>query len=201
MNDYLDELNSPDRDELRDDIREYVSDQDLRDYFGDRFDKKILTYSDLSKYSTIDKLLPRKIDSCIILIEHQPNKGHWVAMLKYPKVIEFFNSYGDRPSAGLDFNSEHTNEVLDQSKDTITDLLDKATRKYTVIYNKKKFQKLGSGINTCGKHCIFRSMCLKKYGLTLAQYIKFFDDLKKHYKLSNDELISLLVPIEDDQTI
>ena len=199
MNRYIHDLSHPDQEEINDDLKEYVSDQDLRDYFGDSFDRRILKYSELSNYPTINDLLPKKKDFCIILVENEPNSGHWVALLKYePNIIEFFNSYGDSPGSELSFNSKSTNEELDQSRNIITDLLDKAMEKNTVIYNKKKFQKLENDINTCGKNCIFRCICLKKYKLNLPKYINFVKDLKAHYKMSADELVSLLIPINED---
>ena len=142
MNKLRRELKNPnliDMEEVVNDISEYISDDDLRRYFGQSFDKKILKYSELDNYSSIDKLLPKSRDFCIILVENEYNSGHWCGLLKYGKTTEFFNPYGTRPGGELDFNDKAKNDSLEQFEPYLNQLLDKELMKgRNVIYNKKR---------------------------------------------------------------
>ena len=76
------------------------SDGDFKRYFGD---DKVIKYSDLSNYSTINELLPLEKDFRVILVESKYNEGHWVALLKYGDIIEWWNSYGTKPEYDFKF--------------------------------------------------------------------------------------------------
>ena len=144
MNKLKNQLKNPkliDRQEVKDDISELISDQDITDYFGANFNKSIVKYSDLDDYQSIDDLLPDKMDFIILLVENQMNSGHWTCLLKYNNIIEFFNSYGDKPGVELSFVGKSKNDELEQYEPYLNKLLDKALLKgYQVIYNKSKLQ-------------------------------------------------------------
>jgi hypothetical protein len=72
-------------------------------------------------------------------------------------------------------------------------LLTKGLGKYRIIYNKEKLQKLQDGINTCGKWIIWRIMMMMNYNMDLAKFLEFVDTLEKKYKLSSDELVSMII--------
>ena len=62
-------------------ISKALSDEDIQKILGG--DAKIIKYSELGHLYDIDQLLPGDKDSCIILYEDSPNRGHWTALLKY----------------------------------------------------------------------------------------------------------------------
>jgi hypothetical protein len=174
-------------------MRQYTSDDDLEHYFGKRFARNILKYSDIDKYPSIDKLIPGKQGFKIILVESSFNSGHWVCLLKYNDTIEYFDPYGLKPSIGIDGNSYLKNKQLNQDVKHLNILLNDALGKYNILYNKIKFQKLNPDIATCGRHVIFRCSLFKTLNMNIYQYIEFFDEMKKKFKLTPDEIVTLLV--------
>lgn len=174
-------------------MKEYTSDSQLRKYFGAGFEKDIIKYSDIENYKTIDKLLPKKKDFKIILLESSYNSGHWVCLLKYEDTIEFFNSYGLKIGSQIDMNSALVNRQLDQDVKYLNILLNKAKDKYNIIYNKRRFQQVSPLIATCGSWVILRGVLFKKSGMDLYDFISFIDEAEKKFKLSGDELVTLLV--------
>ena len=56
---------------LKDKELEPLSDEDIRHILGK--DTKILKYSELAKYPSIDDLLPKHTDYCIVLYELEEN--------------------------------------------------------------------------------------------------------------------------------
>ena len=190
---YLTHLKNPNKQKLQQQIKEEITDSDLTRYFGKRDFKNILKYSDLANYNSIQQLLPRNKSWKIILIEHEYNSGHWTLLLRYNNTIEWFNSYGSFPSEELDYISQYKNAQLDQQVKHLNILLTQALPKFNIIYNKRKLQQLENGINTCGKWVILRIIMMEKYNMDLAQFLQFVDKLKKLYKISSDELVTLLI--------
>ena len=76
-----------------------LSDSDIRIILGT--DTKILKYSELAGVGSLDELLPRLVDYCVLLYEDSPNRGHWVALLKYNDIFEHFDTYGIKPDNEL----------------------------------------------------------------------------------------------------
>ena len=183
------------KNDIRDDISELISDDDIIEYFGEHFKKKIVKYSDLDEYKTIDDLLPNSEDFAILLVESNFNSGHWIALLKYDNIIEIFNSYGGPPGEELQFVGKKKNNELEQFEPYLNQLLDKALQQgKQVIYNKVKLQKLKQDYNTCGRWCIIRCIMLKDFDMNLKVFLAFIKKMQKIYKLTGDELVSLLIP-------
>ena len=85
-----------------------MSDLDIKHYIK----KPTIKYCELSKYNDIEDLLPNNIDCVIMLVEHSLNNGHWVCILRYNDIIEFFDSYGKPPSYSLKYTSKNENKKL-----------------------------------------------------------------------------------------
>lgn len=171
-----------------------LSDDDLKYYLGADVKKQIITFSDLDNYNTIENLLPKNRSYKIILIEEEKNRGHWVSIMRYDNTIEYFNSYGTKPTNDLNFVSTIKNKLLGQSKDLIKSLLDDALALgYKVIYNTKKFQKLGPNINTCGRHICCRLVAMTKLLYDLEQYINYIDQFKKKYNVDADQVVAIII--------
>ena len=201
MNNYLYYSTNPlliNKKSLNNEMKEFISDSDLTYYLGKNFKKNIIKYSDIDDYSTIDKLLPGKKSYKIILIEDTYNSGHWVCLMRNGSTLEYFNSYGLKPSVELDGLPKLVNKQLDQDVKHLNILLNKALSKYDIIYNKVKFQKLENNVNTCGKWVLIRVMLFKKLSMDLYQFIQFIDEVKKKLKLSSDQVVTLLVKKPDN---
>jgi hypothetical protein len=172
-----------------------LSNDDLNMYFDDT-DNIIVKYSELVNYGSIDELLPTDKSFKILLIETKLNSGHWVCIMRYNNTIEVFNSYGCKPSrADFCYVPKLTNLLLGQTEPFLNNLLNKAynEKQYKIVYNKTKFQKLGSGINTCGRWCTLRIICMKDFDMDLNAFISFIDESKQKTKLNSDLLVSYLI--------
>lgn len=182
-------------DYIPDNLAEYTSDEQITGYLGGNV--QIQTYSELEDDASLDELIPNKTGTCILLIETEPNSGHWVALLKYGNVVEFFNSYGDAPGHEVALIPTEMNEELDQSSRDILDILDREyQRGKEVIYNKAKLQKISRDIGTCGKHCVLRGLMLKYYGMGLGQYLKFIRHMCSLLGVDADGLVTLLIDVD-----
>lgn len=187
-----------DPEELKRRLTEMVSDDDITRYLGEEGHNNIIKYSEIKNYKDIDKLIPSFNSYKIILIENEFNSGHWTCLLKYKidnkPTIEWFNSYGMRPSADLNFISKYMNKILGQGYNDFDELLDNTTKNYNIIYNKKRFQSTNKKVNTCGRWCLLRIIMMIHYGMDLYEFIKFIDELKDKYDTEADVICAMLTP-------
>lgn len=167
-----------------------ITDTDLKRYFGDHVG--VMKYSDLANYNSLDELLPEDRDFKIILTEDSFNKGHWCCLLKYGKICEWFDPYGVRPDATKKLLGKARNMMLGQQEDYLTDLMKKSNG-YKIIYNKKRFQKLKEGINTCGRWIILRIICMKDLGMDLKEFGKMVVKNQEGTGLPRDALVSIWI--------
>lgn len=181
-------------------IQNALGDDDIKVYLPKA---TIIKYNDLKKYNNIEDLLPKNKSYAIILYENQPNKGHWVCIMRYKDkkkkdVIEFFDSLADdgRPDSQLKWVDDNTNKMLGQGEPILTKLLHNSS--IPVIYNKFKFQSDGNkrdgpNINTCGKHCVYRILNMLECNRNLEDYYDFMRNIKKESKNTYDEIVSHLL--------
>jgi len=175
-------------------IKTPLTDQDLN-RFGITPDH-IIKYSDFENVTDIEEILPEDKSFKIILIEYKYNTGHWVTIMRYGNTLEYFNSFGLIPSKDDFTDNDVLNEELDQEHLFLNNLLGKEMNEddfANIIYNKVKFQSSKEDINTCGRHCILRILCMLYYDMDLAEYIKFMKDSKKKSELTYDELVSVII--------
>lgn len=145
----------------------------------------IIKYSDLANYSNINELLPNDKDFKIILIESRVNSGHWVAVMKYKNIIEYFSSYGTKPEYDFKFIPTMIKHLLGQGGNILTKLLKTKDKGQKIYYNKKKLQKINDGVNTCGRWVIARTIAMK-LGWELDDFInKVEDKINETGKLSD----------------
>lgn len=153
-------------------LAKMISDSDFERYLGAG---KVIKYSDLANYSNINELLPNDKDFRVILIESQYQVGHWVAILKYGNIIEWWNSYGTKPEYDFKFISNTIKHLLGQGGNLLTKLLNTRGKDQQLYYNKKKCQKIVEGVNTCGRWCIARILAML-VGYELDDFIKKVED-------------------------
>lgn len=172
-------------------VEDSISDDDIKKYFPNAL---ILTYPELANYKTIEDIL-KKDGYFFLLYLDSPNKGHWCLVSYTPKgAIEFFDSYAYPIDDELLFvDNCKKRKQLGQDKAILSRMFNKT--KKDVYFNDIKYQQLKDGINTCGRHCIFRLLLLKKYGMNLNQYEKTMEKLKEESGMSYDKLVSSLISI------
>jgi hypothetical protein len=123
-----------------------LSDSDLLNLTDNKV--KVIAYSDLENFNTIDEVL-EPYGAVIILYQQTKSIGHWASIIKQSGYIEIFDSLG----VGLD----HELEFSDYNKKRhggigiphLTNLLEKS--KYKVEVNLTQIQRDGNHINTCGR--------------------------------------------------
>jgi hypothetical protein len=176
---------------LADKMKVLLSNNDFSKYI-ENSDKRVVKFCDLEHFKDAYELLPKWEDFRIILIEQKINSGHWVCITRRNNNFCFFDPYGNSPYQNLNFISKKMNELLGQDKTDFSQLFSKLKKNsYNLEYNKKKFQKLDTNINTCGRHII---VFIGKFilGYSLEQYQKWLESEKKRTSYSFDEIVSIL---------
>ena len=178
-----------------------LSDTDLRE----NIDANIVSYSDIKNYKTIDELLGNT-GKCFILYETKKNTGHWTCLYKSslektnkggygvntPKdTIYFFDPYGNNFDLQLNFIPKQINKSLGQDHKHLIELLYNSP--YKVEFNEYKLQKLGRGINTCGRWCLVR---LQNPSISVSNFKNLFSK-KRLGNIKPDEMIVRLTPAFD----
>lgn len=140
---------------------------------------KIITYSDLAKYNTIEDVLAPH-NSVIILYLTKENYGHWVALFVDPndekgKTLEFFDSYAIPIDGELSLVPENFRNVSNQDFPHLTYLINMSNNFTTILYNKEKLQKFKKNINTCGR---WAGMRIAMKDVPLLEFQKLFINQK-----------------------
>lgn len=170
---------------------EPMDDTDIRENIGEN--TKILKYTDLSKYKSINDLLPRQRDYCYLLYLDDYNKGHWTALIRDGKDIYFFCSYGSKPDEPLTWVDCNTRIKLGTAVPFLTRLLNDANG-YNIYYNPIKYQQEKDDVNSCGRYITLFLLQFKKHPhYNLNDYYRYMNKIKSKYNLSYDEIVSTLI--------
>lgn len=172
-------------------IQTSLTDGDLKRYLGD-VDSKIIKYSELADFASVNELLPRDRDFKVLLIEDSPNKGHWAVLLRYGKTIEYFDSYGKKPDYHKAMFGKLRNLALGQHEDYLTDLI-KRSKGFKVVYNTTHFQKVKQGINTCGRWILLRIITMRDMQMDLLEFQKMVKATHQATGLPLDALVSIWI--------
>lgn len=155
---------------------EAMDDGDIHYYLPDA---RILKYSELSKYKTIQSLLPKHKSYVILLYPVQSiQSGHWVCLTRYGDVIEYFDSYGGKPDTPFNWPTSN----FKKNRKYLSELLDKSKK---VVYNSIDFQsKKDPLISTCGAFVVFRILSMIELDADLEKNNLLLQTLKE----SNPEM-------------
>ncbi len=186
-NQYLFELNNNDIDtnEATDLERKPLDNFQMVDYGLPR--TKVVLYKELAYVSSLEELFS---DCDIIFLLYQPldgNIGHWVALSKFGRNIEYFCSYGLPPDTPI------TRWFRDGQRKYLGELFTKGNN-YYIRYNAHPFQKRANDITTCGRWCLLRARTINE-GVSLPQFIDMLEALKKKTRRSYDSIVADLVGI------
>lgn len=164
-----------------------LSDSKVRQALGD--DVKILKYSELKNYESMNELLPSLNTFFICLLEEEMNIGHWTAMMRLKNGFNYFNSYGDRFDTDISIIPLCIRKILGEDKREFKRLLDGAE----CDYNKTKLQ--GEKSQVCGRWCILViSMCCFM-GYSPEEFVAFVKEKAKILGKSCDEVVCQIVNI------
>jgi hypothetical protein len=162
-----------------------LSGEDISSLLKDDVKKiRIVRFSDLYKYKSLQELLPKKNSFIVIFLETESyNRGHWVALFRYNSSFEFYDSYGLTEKQDYSLVPNSTKKELNE-KDYLKELF----KNNLVIENTKDFQKWDDKISTCGRWVVIRVYLFLK-GYDLKHFIRQIDLLMKLYGFkSYDEL-------------
>jgi len=155
-----------------------LSKTDIERIFNNKI--KIMLYSDISNYKTIEELLFPYNRVCILYYWKKWH-GHWVCVFKNKNNrVEIFDSFGTFPDGTLKDIDLNFRKETNQAHKHLTELLYKGGR--SIEYNDKVLQ--GKKYSTCGRWCSYRMI---RDDLTIEQ----FQDLFKNIKNKDKKIISL----------
>lgn len=153
------------------DVSYSLSGEDIKNFFGGQV--KILLFSDIADYDTLDDLLD-PYGRVVILFERSRKTGHWTGLFRSSKEtykgkprVFFFDSYGIRPESELKY-SEGKNVYLKQRRNTLLRLFKGQGVKYSDV----QLQKWKPNINSCGRHVLARLSCDNLNSYEYADLIK-----------------------------
>jgi len=173
-------------------LKKMVSEDDFVRNFGLDVKDKILKYSDLQNYETIDELIPDKDDFRILLLESEPSVGHWVCLIRKGDTLEFFDSYGKTHKGELKYIPKFINKMLNQPDDYLTRIMKSSKNP---IFSTLKLQKENPNICTCGRHVIARILC-SKAGFDLNDYEKLIKREINKREMPSDIIVCHWIPIK-----
>jgi hypothetical protein len=152
-------------------------------------DAKILKYSELKGYESIDDLLPNINDFVINLLEDRENSGHWTCLSKLPDgSYYYFNSYGQKYDTDMSVIPMCIRKILGEDKREITRLLEGRP----CGYNKLKLQ--GATSQCCGRWVVLFLTMTTKMGYSSEEFFQFVKEKSVLFK-NYDDLVTKFVNI------
>ena len=145
----------------------------------------VYSYFQILDFKNIDELLG-KYKKVVLLYHTSSNYGHWCCLYENNKQIYFFDSYGLKPDAELNFIPHNLRNDLNQHHKYLTLLL--YNSKKIINYNQYQLQKVSPNIQTCGRWCCLR---LQYPEISVNEFKNIFDKTSK--LISNDHLVTLLI--------
>ena len=175
-------------------LSEMIGSEDFPRFFINFDNDKIMKYSALENYDSIEELLPEQFDYRFILIENKLNSGHWTVLCRYKNNIYYFDSYGVKVDGQWKYIPNFIRIALNQDSNDLTKLLNKAKKEgFKVESNKVKYQSDADGVNTCGRYCIMVVKLVEK-GFNMEEIEKVLDNGCEKYHCNYDILMCRYFP-------
>jgi len=146
---------------------------------------KMIKFSDLDEYKSVEELLPKQKDAIVIFWEIETaNVGHWTCLCRLNQTYIFFDSYGHTEQEDFSYIPMTLRSQLGIDKDYLKDLL----KGKHVITNHVDYQKMKDGVDTCGRF-VAMFLYIFKRGYSLSDFEKIMKkNLRKYGFKSYDEL-------------
>ena len=161
-------------------------------------ENQILKYSQLANYECFCRLLPNEdFDFRIILVEAEPDKGHWCSIARKNNNIYLYDPYGSSIDKELSFVDKAQRILLGEDKRLVEQLIKNCNCKVNIYENSSQFQSLKEGVSTCGRwNILFIEMV--KMGYDLDEISKFVYTASENEGKPTDILVVNWVPIASD---
>lgn len=150
-------------------------------------DTNIYTTQDLDKFRHIDEIFD-PLGRCIILyLTENDHKGHWISLIKKGNIIEYYDPYGSHPlKQGETLNVDKDTDLKLNGDNKLIKMIKGGG--YIIKYNPRKSQEDKVGVNTCGRHTVFRTLL---YKLPMEKYNKLLDSAVNK-DINTDDLITYI---------
>lgn len=137
---------------------------------------KVILYSDLPRFSSLNQLL--NPEGVVILYRQTPTFGHWVSLIPGPDVgmISYFDSYGYGIDDLLQEVDPTLRPKLGQDTPYLTNLISRAFDKGEIDYcdvNSTELQSPDENVASCWGYCVLRLLWMN---MTNKQFIKWLQD-------------------------
>jgi hypothetical protein len=144
-----------------DDALQYsLGDDDIRKLLGSGI--KITSYAKMDKHNHINELLDGNGRGVIFYPQQNEQQGHWTALIRKGREIEFFDPYGEPPDTAKHLLSQQKLEKMNMDQPHLLKLLKESGCR--IIFNKVQLQELADDVATCGRHIVSR-LLYHKYPL------------------------------------
>ena len=177
-----------------------LSDDDLRKILGQNC--RVIKYSELGNYASLQELLPKSKDYVIILSQQQENMGHFTAITRANfgglSHFVFFDSLGYRVDKSLEWCPANLRNEFGQDIPILSYLFNKGLEnpKFRLSFNSYPFQNRVNDYSTCGRWDVaWIQFVLKTKKPTLQGFYKEIKSLCKKFDLLPDMLISKIVNV------
>ena len=161
-------------------IHKALSDEDIHHILGRVC--KIRKYSELARYQDLEEPRPNLLGCAVVLYAEQESSGHWVGFLSATAYSSSPTPYGLIPAKELSWVSPKAMRTLSESVPYLSNLL-KGER---YVYNRVKYQNLGSYVNTCGSHVVHRVYRLIHDNMCAHEYYEHMQKLRDAGNTSYD---------------
>lgn len=162
------------------DLSYACSDADIQAWLPDA---RIISYNEINSANHIDEVFDGHPVVAMLYLESD-HFGHWTVLINHGQTIEFFDSYGGIPDDTLNYISERAKRSLDEMFPKLSQLL--VDSPYKLQFNNVQLQADDPKIQTCGQHCIVRSIYKK---LPVDSYIKHIIRPLTKKGLTPDEVV------------
>lgn len=165
-------------------VDKMLTPSDIRHLVGN---VKLVKFDTLIGYESIEDLLPKPRDCCVIFWEiESANVGHYTALCRDKDSYIFFDSYGNSEQQDFSYIPMTLRRQLDIKYDYLKELL----KGKKVISNHIDFQQMKEGINSCGRYVsAFLYVFKKGYSLKYFQDV-MKENLRKYGFKNYDEMIT-----------
>lgn len=166
-----------------------LSSDDVQQIAGNNAD--VITYDAFKHAQNIDDVFGSH-NALILLYRHDPNTGHWVALIRKPHLIEYFDSYAYPIDKPLTFvkKSKTLNNMLGQEYPYLSKLLYEwlgEDPRNKVIRNTYRYQGIKTkDSTTCGRWVGYR---LRHRNMSIDEFEKQWNKIKKDSNGKTDEII------------
>ena len=175
-----------------------LSDEDLKQILGPKC--RVMKYSELAQYKSLQELLPKTKSYVIILSQQMPNMGHFTTITRanYNGISHFvfFDSLGFRVDKSLEWCPENLRSELGQDIPILSYLFNEAlnNKKFRLSFNSYPFQNRVNDYSTCGRWCVAWIQYVQdNKEPDILGFYKEIKSLCKEYELLPDMLISKLI--------